>query len=149
VKISKWWLLIPLVIFVGFVILVYVKTSQVNREWGDGVKPERLAGTVCTGRIGDSAARFHWSFTQSAFLIEARESPIPQEVLDELVGKGRSAKKIEGKWQIKGISLILTDVIADDQPTGRDGRFYISEIIGIEITVPGDNRTGFRFERPK
>jgi hypothetical protein len=111
------------------------------------ISKDHLAGTECVGWTG-GPSKFRWSFSEVAFRIEPGADPVPRELLDELVGEGKEAKKIEGAWRLDGMSLILFDVKADNQPTGREGRLSAFETGALRVTIPGRSRDQYIFDRP-
>jgi hypothetical protein len=130
--------------------LVVGLTSCGKQSEVSGVKEatkEGLAGTECVNYTG-GGSNFHWSFSDTAFRIEAGTDPIPRELLDELVGEGRFAKKIEGSWRLEGMSLILSEVMADGQPTRREGRLVAATAGTIRVTLPVRSQEQFVFDQP-
>ena len=107
---------------------------------------ETLAGTECVAWTG-GLSRFAWSFSDGTFRIEAGTDPIPRELIDELVGDGREAKLIEGTWRLDGVSLYLSDVKADGQPTGQEGLLSAADTGAIRLSVARRSREQYTFDR--
>jgi hypothetical protein len=73
------------------------------------------------GRHLDSIDGGHeWFFeTETKFILLAGKQPLTPNVLEALLGPGRTALRIEGKWRLdnNNTELVLTEIQAD----GKDG----------------------------
>jgi hypothetical protein len=139
------------IVCVGVVAAAVVGLTSCGGKKGEGggnvneVSSGTLAGTSLTSHAGNPP-QFQWSFTPSAFTIQAGAGPIPRELLDELVGEGRTASKIEGAWRVEGMSLVLSNVTADESSTGREGRMVAVQHEGkIRVTMPARSTDQFVF----
>src|SRR4051812_34491287 len=104
----------PIAGLVAVTALGLTSCRQEPRVGGEhAISKEELAGTECVGWTG-GPSKFQWSFSDGVFRIEPGADPIPRELLDELVGEGKAAKKVEGAWRLDGMALILFDVKADN-----------------------------------
>ncbi|HVJ80980.1 MAG TPA: TlpA disulfide reductase family protein [Planctomycetia bacterium] len=61
-----------------------------------------------------SLADFEWKFSAAGFVIASGAAPVPKHLVDLLVGEGKAASKIEGKWKLTGRGgLVLFDLAVD------------------------------------
>jgi hypothetical protein len=82
--------------------------------WYGPVTHEHLIGVrVCLGGSVTNS-EFVWAFSQHGFAIKGNDGPIPQDVLDAVLGEGSEARLIEGKWELAGPALILSEIRADN-----------------------------------
>src|SRR5262249_30262015 len=91
---------------------------------GDGKYPpvdkEQLLGRHDCWATGSFRTDFHFQFLKDRFEIEAQGAPMPREVLDTLVGAGKKAKKIQGRWELADGTLRLTKIEADGYREFKD-----------------------------
>jgi len=86
---------------------------------GPPLTPQRLNGA----RL-ESVARppqIEWQLTGERFILRIDGSPAPKLLLDTLLGTGKSATRIEGRWKLSedGSNLQLLDVTADGRPGAK------------------------------
>jgi hypothetical protein len=74
---------------------------------------------------GPSDERFVGAFSQDGFVIKGEGGPVPRDVLDAILGKGREARLIEGKWELTRSALILSGIRADDVDGFADVRLKV------------------------
>ncbi len=102
------------------------------------VSKEQLLGRHRCSATGPSRADFRFTFVKDHFRIEEEGKPIPKEVLEAVLGAGKTAAKIEGRFDLKGERLILTGIRADGKGDFKDAkirtfnmrvvRFYFGEV---------------------
>ena len=86
------------------------------------VSKEQLLGQHYCLATGARLAYFQFTFVKDHFRIEERGRPIPREVLDAVLGKDQTARKIEGRFELKGDKMILTGIRADGQGNFQDAK---------------------------
>jgi hypothetical protein len=73
-----------------------------------------------------------WSFTATAFVLQAGKTPIAPDLLTALLGPGKSATRVEGKWRLEDAigapiaqyigAMVLTDIRGDVQDGLKEAR---------------------------
>ena len=77
------------------------------------VTKELLRGKhICSSR---QSGRFTWFFSAEAFTIAKDGEPIPPDVLATVLGADARAEVIEGKWELAGRILTLSEIKADNK----------------------------------
>jgi hypothetical protein len=89
---------------------------------------------VTVGRLAGARLDFirprpevRWDFSGERFVLTVRGEPAPRTLFDALVGPGKTATRIEGRWRLAadGQSLELSDVTADGRPGAKSARLPI------------------------
>jgi hypothetical protein len=93
-----------------------IAAPPVLEATGPVITRERLTGARLEG-IGPPP-EVVWEFTADRFTLNIRGKPAPRLLLDSLLGKGKSAGRIEGRWQLirEGSALELRDIKGDGRP---------------------------------
>jgi hypothetical protein len=60
------------------------------------------------------------TFTADHFEIKGAGVRIPRDVLETVLGAGKKAEKIEGRWDLADGKLTLTEIRADGRPGFKD-----------------------------
>jgi len=77
----------------------------------DPVSATDLIGThVCTACGVHNDEKFEWTFTENRFAINATDAPIPDEVIETILGEDATVPRIEGHWQCVDGEVHLTDI---------------------------------------
>jgi hypothetical protein len=88
------------------------------------VNKDRLLGRHDCWATGPKRADFRFTFDMERFEIQEKGKPIPEEVLEAVLGAGRTAGKIEGRYDVSGDTLILTGIRADGKGDFQDARIH-------------------------
>jgi hypothetical protein len=80
--------------------------------YGPVVKEELYGQHACLA-TGGQRAQFQLTLTEDHFEMKGAGGPIPQDVLDVVLGAGKKAEKIEGRWDLVAGKLTLTEIRAD------------------------------------
>jgi hypothetical protein len=84
--------------------------------YGPVVKEELYGEYTCLA-TGGKRAQFQLTFTADHFEMKGAGGPIPREVIETVLGAGKNAEKIEGRWDLAAGKLSLTEIRAN----GRRG----------------------------
>jgi hypothetical protein len=98
-----------------------------NPPPGTGYPPvskERLLGGHNCWATGPKRADFRFTFDKERFEIQEQGKPIPKEVLEAVLGTGKTAGKIEGRYDLSGDTLILTEIRADGKAGFPDAKIH-------------------------
>ena len=87
--------------------------------YGPVVK-EQLRGEYTCWATGSKRAQFQLTFTEEHFEMKGDKGPIPREVLDAVLGIGKKAEKIGGRWELAAGKLALTEIQADGKAGFKD-----------------------------
>jgi hypothetical protein len=87
--------------------------------YGPVVKEELYGEHTCLA-TGGKRAQFQLTFTADHFQMKGAGGPIPAEVLATVLGAGKKAEKIEGRWDLAAGKLTLTEIRADGRPGSQE-----------------------------
>jgi hypothetical protein len=87
--------------------------------YGPVVKEELYGEHTCLA-AGNKPAQFQLTLTPDHFEMKGAGGPIPPEVLQTVLGEGKKAEKIEGRWDLAAGKLTLTEIRADSRPGYKD-----------------------------
>jgi hypothetical protein len=105
------------------------------------VDKKELMGEFTCLATGGKRAQFQLAFNKDRFELKESGGPIPPEVLETVLGTGKKAKKIRGRWDLAAGKLTLTEIRADGTPgsmavalrafrTGPNSRWFTRINIG-------------------
>ena len=98
--------------------------GQAGTEQG-GYSPVGTNGSSAdtgAGRPAPDTAGFRFTFLKDHFKIEEQPS-VPREVLEAVLG-GKTAEKIEGRFELRDERLILTGIRADGKEDFKDAKIH-------------------------
>lgn len=130
--------LVSVVVFVSLQLLVNGCVRQTEPEWDQPVTASRLKG----GRLKSIDSKVVWAFTDSKFVLKNNEDnkqPIPTDLVEQLLGPGSSATRIEGRWQLdeqRGL-LILSEIERDGKKGAPESRMPIGPAGPIRVNLGG------------
>jgi hypothetical protein len=81
------------------------------------VDKKELKGEFTCLATGGKRAQFQFTFNNDRFEMKESGGPIPLEVLETVLGAGKKAKKIRGRWDVADGKLTLTEILADGTPS--------------------------------
>jgi hypothetical protein len=81
---------------------------------------KQLYGEFTCFAKGGKRAQFQLTFTEDRFEIKGAGGPIPPEVLETILGAGKKAEKIKGRWDLAAGKLTFTELRADGKPGFKD-----------------------------
>ena len=87
--------------------------------YGPVVKEELYGEHTCLA-TGSKRAQFQLTLAVDRFEMKEAGGPIPREVLETVLGAGKKAEKIEGRWDLAAGKLTLTEIRADGHPGFKD-----------------------------
>jgi hypothetical protein len=97
------------------------KSRPAPGKGGSGpVVKEELYGEHTCLATGSKRAQFQLRFTAARFEMRGAGGPIPPEVLETVLGAGKKAETIEGRWDLAAGKLTLSEIRADGQPGFKD-----------------------------
>jgi hypothetical protein len=96
-----------------------------------------LARTLIESRLDSIRNDGDWTFTAEKFVLKAGKDPLPENLLRVLLGPGRSASRIEGKWNLDGKEwkLTLTQILGDGKAGLKEARLDISTAGKLRINI--------------
>lgn len=121
--------------FVGNAVCNDATSSAFQEEVGGNYPPvteTQFKKADFSHRTGRAKFEFDWKIDGNKFVIEGKN--IPQDLIDVLLGKDKSATKIEGTWSIKNEKIHF---VAHLDETGKKTRnsklpIYFTGVIRIE-----------------
>jgi hypothetical protein len=111
-----------------------------------------LALTLIQSRLNSIRDEGNWTFTGEPprFVLTAGKNPLPENLLKALLGPGRSASRIEGRWGLgKEWKLILTEIVGDGKAGLKEARLDISTAGKLRINIGGEQYMIDRFNEVK
>jgi hypothetical protein len=111
-------------------------TAPVPRPEPNGHRPvnrERLVGARLT--YIRPPPDLVWDFTAERFTLQVAGEP--RDVLDPLLGAGKTATKIEGRWQLSadGTALELSEITGDGRPGLATARVSIGPAGPVRVNL--------------
>jgi formylglycine-generating enzyme required for sulfatase activity len=107
---------------------------------GEGAQPpvtkERLIGsTLAYHRTPPD--EIVWEFSRGRFTLRVKGTPAPADLFDPLLGKGKTAEKIEGAWKLSADNkyLELSEITGDGRAGEKSARLPISPTGAIRVTI--------------
>ena len=82
------------------------------------VTTEKLTGS----RLVDIHQDLSWTFDDTAVVIENGDQPLPQDLVNELIGEGTAPRRVEAAWEYdeKSGVLRLSDAMADGHKIAKE-----------------------------
>ena len=96
------------------------------------VTAKQLLKAKYSHRTGKEKYDFNWVFKGDNFVIEGKK--IPQDLLDVLLGEGKTATKVEGTWSISDEKIHFAVKTIDEEAKTRNSKLpiYFTGVIRIE-----------------
>ena len=112
-----------------------VTSSAFQEEVGGNYPPvtdSHFKKAKFSHRTGRTKFVFDWKIDDNKFVIEGKN--IPQDLIDVLLGKDKSASKIEGTWSIKNEKIHFVVHLDETGKKTRNSKLpiYFTGVIRIE-----------------
>ncbi|MDB5351189.1 MAG: hypothetical protein JWN86_2436 [Planctomycetota bacterium] len=82
----------------------------------ENVQPSHLIGEYTCFATGRGGEKFSWKLTEGQFDFTEKARPLPQEMLDDLLGPGITATAVTGSWALAAGALTVSQIEADGKP---------------------------------
>jgi hypothetical protein len=122
--------------------------SSMERPLGPPLDLSRklMAKQLTGARLESNADEGEWSFTEIQFVLQAGKQPLPFNLQLVLLGPGRSASRVEGKWRLEDAMhpkgeyegvIVLWDIRGDEKEGLKETKLDFQSVGPVEFSPDG------------